>query len=84
MEGQEVDAATIAEVVEADLDPRQPPIGPQRRGGGLDDVGMDRIDQSVELLALPSDRHVDRCLERVSEPHERTNLRTRQLPALDA
>jgi hypothetical protein len=83
MEGDDVGAATIAEVVEADLDAHEPPALGQGGGDRLLELRMPGVDEPIELGTLRPHDEIERRTERFGHPLDDANRHTAQLAALD-
>lgn len=71
MPRQQVAAAAVAVMIEADLGPSDPASGSEAGGGGILDRSVRAIDEPVEVSAAPAELDSHRCIERHRQPDER-------------
>lgn len=74
MVGENVDAPSVAVVVEADFEPRLPSAAAEVRHKNLDDPGMRGVQRAVEQCTLPAKHDIQRCTERLHDRVERGDL----------
>lgn len=84
IEREDVDAAPVAEVVEAHLYPGEPAPLAQQSDAPVDEFGVCGVEQPIERFATPPNRQVSRCVKRLEHARDRPNSHGAQLVALDA
>ena len=71
VEREEVVAAPLSVMVEADLDGDQPSKRAKHRGDGVLQISVSGVDQAVELLSLPGEVGIQACAKRIGDTVQR-------------
>jgi hypothetical protein len=82
MQCEDVDAPAVAEVVEADLRSNEPAETFERRCDPFLQSRVSCVEQPIELLALPSHVHLERCAECCRDPVQIADCHVHDRPAL--
>ena len=83
MERQDVDRSSFTPDIERDLGRDQPVACGQHSEHPLDEIGVTRIEQPIQALALPKEPKIDSRAERRRDAHQDVHGHSIGMPALD-